>query len=186
MKKLNPISAVAVLTTAMLAVGCGGGGDSDNDDAGGGGTGGAVVIGKNGAVDVNTAGPFAVQMLAEVNAARAVGRTCGGEAKPAVPPLSWNALLAQAAVNHAQDMVSRNYFSHRSPEGLMADARAKSLGYQYSTLNENIGSGTSSIKEVMAAWLSSPGHCRTIMDPAFKEMGAGYVDFRFVQVFGAP
>lgn len=183
-KKL--LMTAAMLTTALVAVGCGGGSDADDAASGSSGTGGPVVMGKNGAVDVNTAGPFAIQMLAEVNAARAVGRNCGGEAKPAVPPLSWNAFLAQAAVNHAQDMSSRNYFSHSSPEGLMADARARALGYQYSALNENIGSGTSSVKEIMTAWMNSPGHCRTIMDPAFKEMGAGYVNFRFVQVFAAP
>lgn len=127
-KKL--LMTAAMLTTALITAGCGGGSDADDGASGGGGTGGPVVMGKNGAVDVNTAGPFAIQMLAEVNAARAVGRNCGREAKPAVPPLSWNALLAQAAVNHAQDMASRNYFSHSSPEGLMADALARALGYQ--------------------------------------------------------
>lgn len=183
-KKL--LMTAAMLTTALITAGCGGGSDADDGASGGGGTGGPVVMGKNGAVDVNTAGPFAIQMLAEVNAARATARNCGGQAMPAVAPLSWNALLAQTAQSHAQDMSNRNYFAHNSPEGLMADDRARVAGYQYSTLGENIGSGTSSIKEIMTAWLKSPGHCRTLMEPAFRELGAGYVNFRFVLVFGAP
>ena len=182
------VKLFATLAIAASLVACGGGGGEDDGDGGSGaiGTGGPVVMGQNGAVDVNTAGAFAVQMLAEVNAARAVGRNCGGTAMPAAAPLTWNAILSQAATNHAADMSNRNYFSHSSPEGKMADKRAAELGYKYTALNENIGSGTSNLKEIMQAWLNSPGHCRTIMDPMFKEMGAGYVNYRFVQVFGSP
>ena len=32
--------------------------------------------------------------------------------------LAWNTLLTQAAAGHSQDMATRNYFSHTSPDGV--------------------------------------------------------------------
>jgi uncharacterized protein YkwD len=49
------------------------------------------------------------------------------------------------------------------------------------------------VKEVVAGWIDSPGHCANLMNPAFTEMGAGYEINRarlpgfvyWTQVFGA-
>jgi len=188
MKQQIKLFALSVVALSLVA--CGGGSGGDSADSGPGGSGGAVVMGQNGAVDVNTAGSFAVQMLAEVNAARAIARSCGTNAMAAVPPLSWNALLAAAAAKHSEDMATRGYFSHTSPEGITADDRIQEVGYKYTAAGENLASGGSKMSEIMKAWLNSPGHCSAMMSPDFKEMGASYAKGPggqyWTQKFGAP
>lgn len=165
--KLFTLPAVVLSLAA-----CGGGGGSA--DSGPGGTGGPVVIGQNGAVDVNTAGAFAQQMLGEVNAVRATARSCGPNAMAAVPPLSWNNLIMAAAQKHTMDMYNRVYLAHISPEGLTLDDRLQEAGYKYTYSNENIGSGTNDMNRIMAAWVNSPGHCMALMAPEAKELGAWF------------
>ncbi|GGO27214.1 CAP domain-containing protein [Deinococcus humi] len=118
------------------------------------------------------------QMLQAVNAARATARKCQGKDFAAAPALVWNGLLGNAARAHAQDMATRNYFAHVSPEGRTPQDRAKQAGYTgSSTVGENIAAGYSEtqISEVMADWLASTkGHCEVLMNPAFKEVGFGY------------
>lgn len=185
-KKNLLISFLAVSIAANLTA-CGGGNDDD--------TGGAIEIGKNGAVDVNTQGSFAVSMLSAVNAARAQPRNCGGTQYPAAAPLSWNVLLSQSAAWYANDMAQHNYFNsdHTSSDGRHTYERISSTGYKNSYSSENIGAGQSSVNQVMAQWLSSSGHCSAIMSPNAKEMGASravksgtaYKNY-WVQNFGAP
>jgi hypothetical protein len=47
-----------------------------------------------------------------------------------LPPLVWNDQVANAAQLHAQDMVSRLYYSKTSPEGLDAQQRVEAQGYE--------------------------------------------------------
>lgn len=114
------------------------------------------------------------QVLREVNAARAVARTCGDVAYAATTPVTWNGFLAGAARAHTADMATRNYFAHVSPEGGTISMRAEAAGYTgWLTLGENIAAGYT-IQNVVQGWIDSPGHCKNLMDPKFKEMGAGY------------
>jgi len=114
------------------------------------------------------------QVLREVNAARAVARTCGDVAYAATTPVTWNGFLAVAARAHTADMATRNYFAHVSPEGSTIAMRAEAAGYtSWLTLGENIAAGYT-IQNVVQGWIDSPGHCKNLMDPKFKEMGAGY------------
>ncbi|GGK30598.1 hypothetical protein GCM10008955_25480 [Deinococcus malanensis] len=129
-------------------------------------------------------------MLSLTNAARAQARTCGETTHAAAPALSANAQLAQAAQAHASDMAARNYFSHTSQDGRTMADRITAAGYRWSTIGENIAAGQTTPEEVVSGWLSSPGHCRNIMNPAFRELGVGYVQggsYRhyWVQNFGA-
>lgn len=118
------------------------------------------------------------QMLQAVNAARATPRNCQGKDHPAAPALTWNGLLGQAARGHAQDMATRHYFAHVSPEGSTPPDRMEKAGYTgWKAAGENIAAGYSEtqIPEVMAAWLASKtGHCEALMNPQFKEVGFGY------------
>lgn len=108
-------------------------------------------------------------MLALTNAARAVPRTCGNRRYAAAPPLQWNAILATAAQSHSQDMATRNFFGHNSPEGQGPAERITAAGYTWSTYGENISAGRSSYAATLASWLQSEGHCRNIMRPDLKD-----------------
>lgn len=104
------------------------------------------------------------EMLAQVNAARK---------KAGAPPLRSNSKLDLAAQRHAEDMLARNYFAHESPENKTVRDRARAAGYDWRAIGENIAEGQFSVDEVMDTWLHSPGHRRNILDPGFKELGAG-------------
>ncbi|GAA0504634.1 CAP domain-containing protein [Deinococcus depolymerans] len=132
---------------------------------------------------------FAQQILDLVNAARAQGRTCGATAYAAAPALTLNAQLGQAAQGHAADMAAQNYFSHDSKDGRTAGQRIAAAGYAYRTWGENIAAGQATAAQVMDGWLKSEGHCKNIMNPAFRELGVGYATSTsgpyWVQDFGA-
>jgi uncharacterized protein YkwD len=132
------------------------------------------------------------ELVGLVNAARAQGRTCGGERFGPAGPLAWNPALAQAALAHSTDMATRRYFNHIEPNGSTPADRAARAGYRWLRVGENIASGQHSVQEAMTSWLDSPGHCANIMNPGFTEMGAAYAvraDSRvrtpyWTQVFG--
>jgi len=133
-------------------------------------------------------------ILIEVNAARASARTCGKQAFPAAPPLSWNGALGDAALAHSRDMATGRYFSHRAKDGSQATDRALRAGYSWRRVGENIAFGQRSPHEAVKGWLDSPGHCANIMNRDFTEMGAAYGVtperqsgvIYWTQVFGAP
>jgi uncharacterized protein YkwD len=113
--------------------------------------------------------------LQQINAARAAGHTCGGEALPPTGALVWNDLLFSAAAKHSLDMAQRNYFSHDTPEGIDFAQRFSAEGYGWSAAGENIAGGQGSLDEVMAVWLASDGHCRNIMQPVFADVALACV-----------
>lgn len=106
---------------------------------------------------------IAAEMLARVNDVR---RQAG------LPPLAANPRLDQLSQTHADDLLRRAYYDHRTPEGLDPSARARAAGYR-SGIGENIAEQRFSVDEVLAAWLDSPGHRRNILDPTCREMGLG-------------
>jgi uncharacterized protein YkwD len=113
-------------------------------------------------------------LLAAVNAARALPRSCGAQAFEAALPLDWNGTLAAAALAHSRDMAQQSYFDHKGKDGSMVTDRARAAGYRWRRIAENIAAGQESAAEVVDGWLASPGHCSNIMNPAFSEMGAAY------------
>ncbi len=118
---------------------------------------------------------FQMEIMRAINAARSVARSCGTQANPAVAALTWNDKLFAASASHSQDMATRNYFSHTSPEGTTSAQRASAAGYNYRALGENIAAGQRSIETVMQGWIASDGHCRNIMNSTFTEVAVACV-----------
>jgi uncharacterized protein YkwD len=91
-------------------------------------------------------------------------------------------------------MAGQRYFSHQGKAGRVVADRALQAGYRWRRIGENIASGQESPEEVVAGWLSSPGHCANVMDGRFTEMGAAYainsaretLRVYWTQVFAAP
>lgn len=124
------------------------------------------------------------ELLDMVNQVRVSGCNCGSTFMPAVSPLTWNDELGKAAFEHSDDMKTNNYFSHTGSDNSNAGDRVKNEGYNWSTCGENIAWGQTTEQLVMNSWLKSEGHCKNIMNKAFKEMGAGRSDNYWTQVFG--
>lgn len=121
-----------------------------------------------------------------VNQAREQGADCGPEgAFGATEPLAVHGALRCAARVHSKDMLDRGFFDHVNPDGETPFDRMELAGYDYSAAGENIAQGQTSADQVMASWMSSPGHCRNIMDPSFAEIGVGVSDGAlWTQTFG--
>lgn len=125
-----------------------------------------------------------MQLLQLINQVRQQGCQCGDTYYNPVPAVAWNNLLEEAAFAHSADMYQNNYFSHIAPDGSNAGQRINRTGYRWLTYGENIGKGYRTEKEVVDAWLGSPGHCKNIMAREFKEMGIGKAGDYWTQAFG--
>jgi uncharacterized protein YkwD len=88
--------------------------------------------------------------------------------------LTWFEPVAAVAQKHSDDMVRRNFFDHKNPEGLSPFQRLNAAGVQFTRAAENIAYGQQTAHAVMASWLKSPGHRRNIEDCAMREHGIGF------------
>lgn len=120
-----------------------------------------------------------------VNNVRQAGCTCGSSVMPPVAPVTWNDLLANAALSHSSDMNTNDYFSHTGLNGSSAGDRITAAGYNWRAYGENIARGYTSEQAVMDGWLKSEGHCKNIMSSQFKEMGVGRAGNYWTQAFGS-
>ena len=107
---------------------------------------------------------------------------------PPVAPLSFNAKLINAARGHSQYMFDNAVQAHTEPTPSLADpgARAKTAGYQYLNLGENVFLNATSVQQGHAAFdvdwgpgpggmQSPPGHRNTIHSGSFVEVGIGVI-----------
>jgi uncharacterized protein YkwD len=106
-----------------------------------------------------------------------------------------NSVLDEIASLRADDLFSNQYFEHVSPDGKSASDLAKKLGYRYLYIGENLAQGDfSSEKEIVSAWMASPGHRENILNDKYKELGVSVREGIFdgekttiaVQIFATP
>lgn len=111
-----------------------------------------------------------------------------------LPPLVRNSVLDQAAQLKAEDMATRGYFSHKSPEGLTPWHWFREAGYQYAYAGENLAVHFTDSSTVVDAWLKSPTHRANVMNTDYTEIGIGTAKGNYegfdtvfvVQLFGTP
>jgi uncharacterized protein YkwD len=96
--------------------------------------------------------------------------------------LGQDARLRKAATGHSRDMVRRGFFDHTAPTGATMMTRVRAAGYlrraiEY-TVGENIGWGGGYLgtpREMVRAWMDSPGHRTNILNRRFRDIGIGIV-----------
>jgi stress response protein SCP2 len=123
---------------------------------------------------------------AEVVAATNVERRRHG-----LPAFAVDARLGAAAQLHSADMLRRGFFDHQNPDGAQVWDRARTVGYPYRKIAENIAAGQRTAVEVVTGWMDSPGHRRNILDGELHQIGVGHVTggrygALWTQVFGTP
>ena len=91
-------------------------------------------------------------------------------------PLQLSSELSRVAESHSQDMASKDYFSHTSPEGLSPFDRIKGAGISYGAAAENIAAGQKTAESVVKAWMNSDGHRKNILNANYKKTGIGVVN----------
>jgi len=127
------------------------------------------------------------KLLEAINKERSKSRTCGSKGVfPAVPSLTWNPALYDAALEHVTDLAYSDIFSHDG-SGTEYDITGQGKpskfyerivhnGYKnYYSVGENIAGGQRNVEEVMKAWMASPGHCANIMKSTYTQVGIAIV-----------
>lgn len=95
--------------------------------------------------------------------------------KLGIKSLSENSRLTDAARKHAQDMVTRGYFSHYTPEGLSPFDRLARENIAYSSAAENLAFAPE-VDLAVSGLMKSEGHRKNILDPTFHNVGIGVID----------
>lgn len=90
--------------------------------------------------------------------------------------LSINSELNAAAQAKAEDMISKNYWSHDSPSGQTPWDFINNSGYQFQAAGENLAFGFSNAASVLAAWMNSPDHRANILNSNFVNVGFGVAE----------
>lgn len=109
--------------------------------------------------------------------------------------LSENIKLNTAAERKLQDMFTRQYFAHKSPQGYSVDHWVDGVGYEYVTVGENLALGDFvSSQALVEAWMGSPGHRANILNSRYQDIGVAVKKGQFegvttwfaVQIFAKP
>jgi len=84
--------------------------------------------------------------------------------------------LDQAAQAKAEDMASKNYWSHITPAGEQPWTFIEAADYSYSFASENLAYGFDSSADTIKGWLNSPNHKQAMLDQKVSEVGFGIAD----------
>lgn len=103
-------------------------------------------------------------LLANTNSARA---------KHGVKSLRLNGRLDAAAQAKANDMASRNYWSHNTPKGDPPWVFVTAQHYSYQKLGENLAAGFSDEEATINGWMASAPHRENLLDPDYTQVGFG-------------
>lgn len=90
--------------------------------------------------------------------------------------LALNDKLSQAAQAKAEDMVARNYWSHKTPDGKEPWTFIDNTGYRYIQAGENLAYGFSNTESTLQGWMNSPSHKENLLNPDFTEAGFGFAN----------
>lgn len=91
-------------------------------------------------------------------------------------PMQLDVQLNEAARLHSADQAAQGSIFHVAANGTNPGDRIAQQGYEFSSWGENVAAGYRDPASVMVAWMTSPGHCRNILNPGYTELGVGYVN----------
>lgn len=123
-----------------------------------------------------------------------IKETNGNRLADNLSALEVNPLLTGAAQTKAEDMASKGYFAHISPEGVTPWYWIDRVGYKYSYAGENLAINFLDSKDAVDAWMNSADHRANILNNHFTEIGIGIAKGIYqnretifiVQMFGRP
>ncbi len=85
-------------------------------------------------------------------------------------------ILTRAAQARAQEMASRGYFSHVSPEGNKPWMWFDNAGYDFSYAGENLAVNFTNSEDIEKAWVNSPTHFKNLVLPQYTHIGIGIAE----------
>jgi uncharacterized protein YkwD len=96
-------------------------------------------------------------------------------------PLRESPALQQAALVHSRAMLKHGVFAHESPDGTSFSRRVRrfypNAGFTSWRAAENLLSSNQALRpgRAVGAWLDSPPHRRTLLDPTLRDVGIATV-----------
>ncbi len=124
---------------------------------------------------------------------RVIDLTNAQRVQAGLAPLAISVPLTEAADIQSGNMARLGIMSHTLPgtdQPNLMD-RAAAVGYDYSTLGENIAFNYPDADSVVAGWMASPGHRANILNASFTETGVSIAydaqgEPYYTQEFGKP
>ncbi|MDQ5886091.1 MAG: hypothetical protein QG628_488 [Patescibacteria group bacterium] len=102
-----------------------------------------------------------------------LGSTNQQRSSNGIGSLSVNSKLNAAAQAKANDMVTRDYWSHNTPDGSPPWVFITNASYSYSRAGENLAYGYATSADTIEGWMGSPTHRANLLDGNFVEVGFG-------------
>lgn len=108
--------------------------------------------------------------------------------------LTINPILEKAAAMKAEDMATKGYFAHYSPDGKAPWDWIRLAGYSYVAAGENLAIDFTDSNDVNNAWMNSPTHRANLLNGRYTEIGIATKEGIYqgrpttfvVQMFGRP
>ena len=124
---------------------------------------------------------------------RIIDLTNAQRTQAGLAPLAVNGALTQAAGVQSGNMARLGIMSHSLPGTNAPNLtdRAALVGYQYSSLGENIAYNFADADAVVAGWMASPGHRANILNAGYTQIGVAIAydsagEPYYTQEFGSP
>jgi len=94
--------------------------------------------------------------------------------------LQANISLTDISRTRSSDMMSRNYFSHYTPDGKNVFNIMRECGVKFSAAGENLGQARpadiGTPEAFLDAWMKSPTHAANILQAKFGTLGVGMIE----------
>lgn len=108
--------------------------------------------------------------------------------------LNPNFKLDAAALDKLNDMATKEYFAHVSPDGTTPWYWMKNVQYNYSVAGENLAIGFVTANDTVQGWLNSPSHRANLLNNKYVDIGVAVKSVEIsnregilvVQMFGVP
>jgi uncharacterized protein YkwD len=100
-------------------------------------------------------------------------RTNSERAEVGVSRTALDERLNASALAKCQDMATKDYWSHNSPEGTEPWVFIKKTVSEYDVAAENLYKGNDSVDEAISGWMNSKTHKDNILDKRFTNIGFG-------------
>ena len=132
--------------------------------------GGGIALERGGIITLPTPSD---ELIASVLPGAVVALTNEERADKNLGNLRANALLNRAAQMKADDMASKSYYAHVSPDGTVPPYWLNKVGYKYQIMGENLVIDRENSDQVVSAWMGSPTHRENMLNPQMTEIGVG-------------
>ena len=100
--------------------------------------------------------------------------------KYGLPPLKESPELDASTAIKTEDMFQKQYFAHISSTGEGVEGLAKTVGYEFIAIGENLALGNFRDDETLVqAWMDSPGHRENILSSQYQEIGISVLKCSF-------